>query len=167
MSVLIATGHIIGALVALIVFSLGVLMLAGWESERNQKSALQEMSIDLGIPVSELNNKEHQNRIIEFVAHRFSSELLRNRLSDFCGLLQTCWNWIGTLIQAGAILTILWYTVTDDLANSVYTWLILAVAFFFWISSALFALTCKLLTGRFPSQARQARKSLANLVQEN
>ncbi len=166
MSVLIATGHIIGALIALIAFSLGVLMLAGWESERNQKSALQEMSIDLGIPVSELNNMEHQNRIIEFVAHRFSSELLRNRLSDFCGLLQTGWSWIGTLIQAGAILAIMWYTVTDDLSNSVYAWLILAVAFFFWISSVLFALTCKLLTGRFPSQARQARKSLANLVEE-
>ena len=166
MTALVATGHIIGTLIALTAFSVGALLLAGWESERNRKFALQEMSIELAIPVGELNNAEHQTKVIEFFAHRFSSELLRNRLSDFCGLLQTGWGWMGALIQVGALLACIWYTATDDLSNGVYAWLIVAVSFFFWVVSVLFALTCKLLTGRFPNQARQSRKLLANIAEE-
>ncbi len=166
MPTLIAIGHITGAFIVLSAFGLGVLMLAEWESERNRKAALQEMSLSLGIPVGELDNTEHQARIIEFAALRFSPELLRNRLSDLCGWVQTGWGWLGALLQAGVLLAVIWYTVTDDLSNSVYAWWIIAVFFFFWVSSVLFALTCKLLTGRFPSQARQARKMLAQVVEQ-
>jgi hypothetical protein len=166
MSVLIAIGHIVGALIALVAFGVGILMLAGLEIERNRKSALQEASLSLGIPVSELDNPEHQAKVVQFVATRFSSELLRNRLSDLCGWVQMSWGWLGTLLQAGILLGVIWYTVTDDLSNSVYAWWIIAVAVFFWISSVLFALACKLLTGRFPGQARQARKMLADAIQQ-
>jgi hypothetical protein len=166
MSTLIAIGHIAGALIALVAFGLGILMLSGWEIERNRKSALQEMSLDLGIPVGELDNDEHQAKVAQFAATRFSSELLRNRLSDLCGWVQTGWGWLGTLLQAGVLLGVIWYTITDDLSNSVHAWWIIAVAFFFWITSVLFALTCKLLTGRFPGQARQARKMLADAVEQ-
>ena len=166
MSALIAIGHIVGAIIVLFGFGIAVLMVAGWESERNRKAALQEMSLSLSIPVGELDNAEHQARVIEFAATRFSPELLRNRLSDLCGLIQTGWGWLGTVIQAGVLLAVIWYSVTDDLSNSVYAWWIIAVAFFFWVSSVLFALACKLLTGRFPGQARQARKMLAQVVEE-
>lgn len=166
MSALIAIGHIVGALIALVAFGVGILMLASWESERNRKSALQEMSLSLGIPVSELDSAEHQARVVQFVATKFSSELLRNRLSDLCGWVQTGWGWFGTLLQAGIFLGVIWYTVTDDLTNSVHVWWIIALAFFFWISSVLFALACKLLTGRFPGQARQARKMLADATEQ-
>lgn len=166
MSALIAIGHIVGALIALVAFGVGILVLAGWEIERNRKSALQEASLSLGIPVSELDIPEHQARVVQFVATRFSSELLRNRLSDLCGWVQMGWGWLGTLLQAGIFLGVIWYTVTDDLSNSVYAWWIIAVAFFFWISSVLFALACKLLTGRFPGQARQALKTLSGATEQ-
>ena len=42
MSALIALGHIIGAIIALIILGIGILILAGWEIERNKKAALQE-----------------------------------------------------------------------------------------------------------------------------
>lgn len=166
MSTFIAIGHIVGALIALVVFGLGILMLSNWEIERNRKFALQEMSLDLGIPVGELDNFEHQAKVVQFAATRFSTELLRNRLSDLCGLVQAGWSILGTLLQAGILLGVIWYTITDDLSNSVNAWWIIVVAFFFWISSVLFALTCKLLTGRFPGQARQARKMLADAVEQ-
>jgi hypothetical protein len=166
MPALIATAHILGAFIALSALSLSVLMLAGWESERNRKAALNEMSIALVIPVGELDNAEHQARIVQFVATRFSSELLRNRLSDLCGWIQTGWGWLGTFVQVVILLSVIWYTITDDLSNSVHAWWIIAVWFFFWLSSVLFALTCKLLTGRFPGQARQARKMLAEVVEQ-
>jgi len=166
MAIFIAIGHIVGALIAFVTFSTGILMLARWEGERNQKFALQEMSLALGISVGELNNPEHESMVVHFAATKFSSELLRNRLSDLCGLVQTGWGWMGALIQVGILLGVIWYSVTDDISNTVHAWWITAVAFFFWISSALFALACKLLTGRFPGQARQARKMLAEVVEQ-
>lgn len=60
MPALIAIGHIVGAVVVLIVFGIGTLMLAGWEIERNQKTALQDASLALGIPVDHFDNTEHQ-----------------------------------------------------------------------------------------------------------
>ncbi len=166
MSALIAIGHIVGALIVLVAFGVGVLMLAGWENERNQKGALEEMSLALGIPVGELDNAEHQAKVVQFAAARFSSELFRNRLSDLCGWVHTGWGWLGTLLQVGVLLGAIWYTLTDDLSNSVHAWWIIPIALFFWISSVSFALICKLLTGRFPGQARQARKMLAKFVGE-
>jgi hypothetical protein len=167
MTALIAMGHIAGALIVLVALSAGVLALAVWEHERNGKASLEEMSLALGIPVGELENAEHQSKVIQFSAARFSSELLRNRLSDLCGWVQTAWGWLGTLLQVGVLLGVIWYTFTDDLSNSVHAWWIVAIAFFFWISSAFFALICKLLTGRFPGQARQARKMLAKFFENS
>lgn len=165
MSALIAIGHIIGAIVVLVAFGIGTLMLAGWESERNQQTALQEASLALGIPIDDFGNAEHQERIIQFAAERCSSELLRNRLSDLCGWIQTGWGWMSNLLQVGILLGVIWYTLTDDLSNGVYAWSIIGVAIFFWISSIIFGYACKLLTGRFPGQARQARKLLAEAVE--
>lgn len=166
MSALVAIGHIVGALIALVAFGVGVLMLAAWERERNQKVAIEEMSLALGIHVSELENPEHQAKVVQFAADRFSSELFRNRLSDLCGRVQTGWSWLGVLVQVAVLLGVIWYTFTDNLSNSVHAWWIVGIAFFFWIVTAIFALICKLLTGRLPGQARGARKVLAKLVNE-
>jgi hypothetical protein len=59
MATLIEIGHVVGTLIALVAFGLGILMLTRWEIERNRKSYLQEMSLDLGIPVGELDNDEN------------------------------------------------------------------------------------------------------------
>lgn len=166
MSVLIAIGHVLGAIIVLSTLGIGVLMLAAWETERNQKSAIQEACLALGITVDEIDNAEHHEKIIQFAAARFSSELFRNRFSDLCGWIQTGWGWLSFLVQACVLLGVIWVTITRDLSNSVYAWWVLAVWFFFWISSVLFALACKLFTGRFPGQAKQARKSLAEAVEK-
>ena len=70
------------------------------------------------------------------------------------------WTWLGVIVQYGILLGVVWYTVKSDLSNSVYAWWVVAV-FFFWIPSVLFAFACKLVTGRFPGEAREVRKSLA------
>lgn len=165
MSAFIAIAHVLGAIVVLFVFSAGVIALAVWENERNRKAALEEMSLALSIPINELDDTKQESTVVQFVAAKFSSELLRNRLSDLCGWIQTIWGWLGILIQVGVLLGVIWYTFTDDLSNSIHAWWIVAIAFFFSISSVLFALTCKLLLGRFPGQARQARKMLADAMQ--
>lgn len=162
MSAIVAIGHILGAIVVLVAFGIGILMLAAWENDRNQKAAIQELSLDLGIPVEDIDNAEHQEKIILFFAERFSSEHFRNRLSDLCGSIQTCWGWMGNLLQAAILIGIIWYTLVDDPSNSMYAWTIVGIAFFFWISSVVFGFTCKLLTGRYPGQAKHVRKNLIN-----
>ena len=164
MTVLLAVAHIAGAVIVLFAFGAGVLVLAGWESERNRKSALDEISIALGIPPDEVASKEYESKVVQFVAARFSSELLRNRFSDLCGWIQTGWGWLGTLVQVGVLCAVIWYTSTDGPSNAVHAWWIVGIAFSFWIASVVFAFACKLLTGRFPGQARQARKLLAEGV---
>lgn len=166
MSALTAIAHVLGALVVLFAFTAGVMALADWESERNRRIALEEISLALGIPVGELDDARHERQVVQFVAARFSSELLRNRLSDLCGWIQTIWGWLGMLVQVGVLLSVLWYTFADDLSNGVHAWWIIAIAFFFSITSILFALVCKLLLGRFPGQARQARTMLAEAMQQ-
>jgi hypothetical protein len=164
MSITIALAHIIGAVIAMLAFGLGVLALGAWELKRNQIAASEEMSTALGIPLDQLDDPENANRIIQFVAERFSSERFQNRLSDLCWWIQAVWVLSGNLIQVGILIAVVWYSVTDDRSNAIYAWLVLAIAFLFWVISVAFALVCKLFTGRFPGQARHARKSLAEFV---
>lgn len=166
MSIIIAIGHIVGAIIVLVAVGFGIIMIAGWENERNHKSALSEMSLSLGIPINELDNAEHHSKVIHYLATRFSSELLRNRLSDLSGSIQKGWRWLGILLQAGIFLGVIWFTITDDLSNSIHAWWIIAVELFFWISAVLFAQVCKLLTGRFPGQAGRGRKMLADAIEQ-
>src|SRR5262249_32282670 len=136
---------------------------------RSAKAALSEISLTLGIPVSDpenLENTEHLEAVFKFLATRSSSELLRNRLSDLCGLISFCWSWLGGLLELGVLIAVIWYTVTEDRSCSLMAWSIIAIAIFFWITHLMFTAICKVLTGRTPGQASRARKSLAKHANE-
>src|SRR3569833_3290829 len=109
MAALIAIGHIVGALVALLTFGLVVLALAAWETERNRKTVLQEMSLALGLPVDEIDNRENQERVIQFAAARFSSEYHHNQKTEQRKNDQTKWGWFGSGVQVCVILGVIWY----------------------------------------------------------
>lgn len=161
---LIAVGHVLGAIIALVAFGLAVLALGAWEVERNQKAAVQEASLALGIPSEQINDPSHAIKVIRFAADRCSSELFRNRISDLCGLVRTVWGWIGNAAQAVVLGVVVWHS-TSDPSVAVYAWWIVAIAVFFWITSIAFSWICKLITGRYPGQARQGRKLLAQLME--
>lgn len=164
MGVIIAVAHILGTLIALLAFESAVLALHAWELKRNQKGAAEEISIALGIPVESLDNSENVSKVVRFNAERFSSDLFRNRLSDLCGWVQVGWSWLGRLLQVGVFIGAIWYSFTDGAQNAIYAWWVIAIAIVFSITSILFGLICKLVTGRFPGQARQARKQLAQYI---
>lgn len=161
---LIAIAHIIGAVVAVFVFEFSVLALGAWEQEHNRKAAVQEACIKLGILPDEIDNPEHVERIVLFSSDRFSSELFRNRLSDLLGFVSTGWRWLGTALQVAVLCGVIWHSFSDAQV-AIRAWWVLAIAVFFWVASVLFALICKLLTGRHPGQARQARKILGQLLE--
>ena len=164
MVVLIAIGHIAGAVIASFVIGVLTHVVAAWDGERAQKRALEEMSITLGVPVYELDSESLAPRVIQPSSARFSSDLLRNRLSDLCGVLRTIWAWFGWLVEAGIVIGVAWFTFTDELSMAVYAWSIVPVALFVWISSIVFSFACKLLTGRYPGQAKRARSALTQLI---
>jgi hypothetical protein len=164
MDALVAIAHIGGAAIAVFVFGIGVAIVSAWELKRNQRVALEEMSLAIGVPIDDLNNSEHTPKVLQFSSDKFSSELPRNRVSDLCGLIRTAWGWLGLLLEVGIFAAVVWYTTTDSFQNAVYAWWIVAVALVVWVVSVVFALLCNFLTGRYPGQARQVRKSLGEFV---
>jgi hypothetical protein len=48
MDVIVALGHIAGAIVATIILGMVMLFIGAWEGQRNQKRMLEEVSIQLG-----------------------------------------------------------------------------------------------------------------------
>jgi hypothetical protein len=161
---LIAVAHIIGSIVSVFAFGFAVLALGAWEQGRNRKAAVQEASIALGISPDEIENPEHTEKVIRFSSERFSSELFRNRLSDLLGFVSTAWGWLGTALQVAALCGVIWYSFSDA-QLAIHSWWVLAIAVFFWVVSVVFALACKLVTGRYPGQARQARQMLGKLLE--
>lgn len=166
MSILVAVAHIAGSIFAFVLLAAAGLLLGAWETQRNERRALENASLELGVPVEALDNPDIVPRLIQLSSSRYSSELLRNRLSDFCGLLRTAWGWLGSLAEGGILIAVTWYTFTSDPANAIYAWWIIGVAIFFALISIVFSLVCKLLTGRYPGEARQARKSLIKFIGE-
>jgi hypothetical protein len=164
MNTLIAIAHICGALIVLIGLGFVALLISSWEIERNRKNEIENLTLHLGISIDDLEKEEFSSKIIQFSAERFSNELLRNRLSDLCGVIRTAWNWLGLLLQAGTILGVVWTTFTDGYENAVYAWLVVAIWIYFWGMSIVFSLLCKLLTGRYPGQAKTARNSMSEFL---
>lgn len=168
MEILIAIAHIVGAIIVSIIVGVIILFISSWEQQRNKKAALDELSVRLGVPKADLEDEgkleEYGPQIVRISLERFSDELFRNRLSDFCGSLTVVWGWLGYIIQVLILLAVAWYTFTESFDVAVYAWLINFVVILFFIVGVLFSLLCKLLTGRYPGQAKAARKSLVNFV---
>ncbi len=158
---LVAIAHIVGTVVALAAFGLFLIWIGQWESERNKKRVLQEVATKLGLPLSALEQEVHQPEFLRVVSERYSNELLRNRLSDLCGVLRTLWGWIGALIQYGIVGYTLWSLFAEGPEMGPFAWFAVGTAVFFWLVSVIFSFACYVLTGRYPGEARASRKALA------
>ncbi len=159
-----AVAHLVGAILAVGLVGLAVQIGANWESKRSEKRLLADLSLELGIPISDLDLEDPLPSVIELLSQQFSRDLFRNRLSDFCGLARTGWLWIGSLAQLGVVLVVIWYTFTVDLENAVYVWWVLAIQIFFVIGSVAFSEVCRFITGRYPGQAETGRKILVDYI---
>lgn len=161
---LIALGHIGGAIVVSTILGFALVAVAVWWDKKSAKQALQELSASLGVPVDALDTPEMARKITQLSSERYSSELLRNRLSDLCGALSTFWSWLSLILQGFVLTGVIWFTLTESRDAAVFAWTVIPLALFFWVSSVAFALACKLLTGRYPGQAKAARKMIAEYM---
>jgi hypothetical protein len=159
-----AIAHIVGAILATVALGMITLLIGMRHREKFSRTTLQEIATRLGIPVTDLDDEKHISKTVEFMSERFSNDRFSNRLSDLCGWLQISWFWLGALLQLGLLVGVIWITVTDSLDNAIYVWGVVAEGLFFWVTGALFTFVCRLLTGRYPGQAKQVRKGLSELV---
>lgn len=157
---LIAFAHIAGSIAVLTAFGLLVLWLGKWEAGLNQRRVRREFATKLGLSLSQLEADENLPKVIQASSERNSNELLRNRLSDLCGVMRTLWNWLGVLLQYGTIGYALWAMFSEGYESAQIAWFAVGIALFFWVTSVVFSFACYVLTGRFPGEARAARKVL-------
>lgn len=158
---LIAIGHIVGSILTVTAISVLIALFASWEAKRNHRLFLEETATRLGVAVADLDGEEGIRKLIQFSSKRFSSDLLSNRVSDLCGIVRTAWGWLGFLVQAVILVSVVWNVFTGSPDIAVYAWFVAGVALVFWVVSVIFSLLCRLFTGRYPGEARQSRRSMA------
>jgi len=166
MDVLIAVLHIVGASVVSMAIGFAFLLLGAWIQQRSHKRGIEEACIALGIPLNGLDDPAHLPQIIQYAAAKFSSELLRNRISDLLGIVLAAWGVLAFLVELAVLAWISWLTFST-LQAAVYAWSTVAIAVLASMVSLVVALCCKVLTGRFPGQARQAQKIIATTLDAN
>jgi phosphotransferase system glucose/maltose/N-acetylglucosamine-specific IIC component len=74
------------------------------------------------------------------------------------------WEWLGSIIQIGTFISVCWFTFTDNITTAAYAWFIPLTAVVFWLCSVIFTFVCRLVTGRYPGEAKQARKSATEFL---
>lgn len=159
--------HILGSIVALIVIGFAAILVAGWMQTGMEERHKTELSLNLGIPIDELEDDSHSREIIKYSAEKFSEEHFVNRFSDLCGTVVTIWGWFSSICQIGILGTVIWFTVKDGTDNAIYSWLLVALALVMGIIQSAFSFLCKLITGRFPGQAKRVRKFIGEWVRNN
>lgn len=161
---LIAVVHIVGALLVGIVFLVIALAYGNWLIRRSGTGEVQAIATQLGITVEEIEEPANLSRVISLASERFNNDRLSNRLSDLVGWLQAALDWLVMLIQIATFAGIIWLTATDSPANAVYVWIVPTISFLMLVERALVTATCRLLTGRYPGQAKVARNGLAEFL---
>ena len=146
MEILIGIGHITGSIIIYLIFGYVLMLINIWEQEKTTRQTAQEVSVTSGINISatDLNKEEYVPTLMKFYTEKFNPELFKNRMSDFFGIIITLWGWQAILVQALILVIVLWYTVTDNINNAIYAWLIVGFSVLSWfvnifISFAMFS----------------------------
>jgi hypothetical protein len=167
MEILFSIGHIIGSLIA---FGIMIIILANLGDRvqaKANKQTREEILIATGIKIEDLYKKKNARETLKVFSEKFSSDLLKNRISDFCGSILKFWDFLGVIAYVATLIIVLWYTVAHGTENAIYAWLIVPMGIFFWSAYTLFFIICKLLTGRYPGFAKYYRELAADMVQNN
>ncbi|MDJ0939291.1 MAG: hypothetical protein QNJ00_05975 [Woeseiaceae bacterium] len=164
MDIVIAVAHYLGAVFAVIVLLVLSLAFDAWIALKDEKSLTDELSLAVGHPVDNATLDRDFADYAKILGERYSAELFRNRISDLAGIIWQAWNWLGLLLQIGALGLALWLTATSGSEAAVSAWLVPIVTILIWAVAIMFAMLCKLLTGRYPGQAKRARQNLAELL---
>lgn len=167
MEIIIALGHLVGAILASILIGLFLAEIANRISKKIFEHGSAERAIKLGTDITELDYNKLSPAHLQYLSERYSSELLSNRLSNFIGVIQIVWGWGGLAVQVIVFCFVTWNTFADSLSNAVFAWSIIAISIFTWIVLYVISFICYLLTGRFPGEAKQQRRVVSETMRSS
>ena len=167
METIAAFAHIVGAMVGLVAFWTIVRFFELWDNTKNLERFRGELSARFGGNIGTAGSEERDRKTLAYHYEKFNPELLRNRLSDFCGIIRTGWGWLGHGAEVAVLLGVIWFTFSESTQYAVYAWAIVAIDIVFWVVAVLFSLSCRLVTGRVPGEAKEARKKTAEWLRDH
>ena len=127
-------------------------------TKQNQRAETQEAAILLGVTVQDLENNEMSPLLMKYYSDRYSTELLRNRISDLFGTLIGLSKWFILSIQIGYLVWLAWYIFAVRMEHAVYVWGIVPIFMVYMLAIVLVSLSVRVATGRLPGEARAARQ---------
>lgn len=157
---LIAIGHIVGAFFVTVLIMLGIAMFSDWDQDRRERLRNEELASRLGVSVGRVYTDEIRPKLIEILSQRYSSDLFSNRLSDIASVLILACAGFGLLLTIGIGLFVLWRTVFENRGEAGLIWTVPALIFFFSLAFFIVEYVCRLLTGRYPGEAKCERKNV-------
>lgn len=160
MDFLIAISHFVGVMVVQSGIAVGLFLLDAWHKQSRVRALERDFSLKLAIPLREINHEKWEQVVLKEMNERFSNELLRNRVSDLFGVLVFIWGWFSAIALFAIYIYIAWVTYSRGLENAIWVWSVVVLGLFATGVTVVLSLICRVLTGRYPSQARQVRKGL-------
>lgn len=164
---LIAASHILGSIAVLIILSFFTNSLEKRINERLQRQRLEGASIALGVKIEDLDSEAVYPEFIKLLAGMHSSELLRNRVADICGLIIGAWANIGKAFQVLVFLLVLWYTSTENTNYAMYAWIAVVIEIAIPLVALPASYACRLATGRIPGEPKRTRKAISGIIETN
>lgn len=160
MGTIVAILHIGGALLAAMVLAFAILVVGAWLQNVATSRGSEEAALKLGVEKEDLTSPSNLPSLIQYSTSKYSHELFRNRISDFLGVLLTIWNWLGLILEVTVLGWAIWATIFDSTELAIFAWLAPSIALFFWLTAMLVTSCCKIILGRYPGEAMQARKGM-------
>ncbi len=159
-------GHVLGAIIGLIVLAVFTgwvhrMVNAGMESSGKAKASKLT-----GIPITDLENTDHKDTLNSYIIKRSDPKLLANRISDLCGTLLSVFLLFSAFAQVFFIVLGTYFSIRQSELAPV-AWAAVAMAVATWIISLMLTFLCRMLTGRAPGQARVMRRTLALEAERN
>jgi hypothetical protein len=159
--------HVTGGLALLAVLYWLILNLGSWWGERETRKNYEDFSIALGVPVNGLLRGQHTPDLVQHLSGKYSSELLKNRLSDLWDKVLMVFDTLLHLGMIGGIGSILWRIDAKDSARAVEIWAVPAIFVFFKVIESATVVMCALLTNRYPGEAKRWRKMVSEHIEQN
>lgn len=177
MDILIALGHVVGAALLLIAFDIYIEKLRNLIQKNANKKIIEETAATLCVQVSEIdeeysqvaykkflhgNSKEDgglSEKHFQYLWGRYSDNDFKNRFSDMAGTVVAIIGKIGDVIK---ILLALYIVFIVGEANLI--WYVIPVSIVAWIAIFFIDFVCRLLTGRFPGEAKNYRQWLLSEI---
>jgi hypothetical protein len=155
--------HIVGAIISLLLFFFITGLIENARSVRRRDHVLSAAAIRLGIPIDQLDRKEHSKVLAQYLMNEYDGNSLKNRVSDISQPFFTLYEALNYMIQLGIVALAVWAALNDNYAQASNVWVALVVALVLFIGSRLLEAALYLVTGRSPGEARDGRCFAKNL----